>query len=572
MEDSRGESLSDISSTLDVIPYQKLVDLHYINKGGYGVVYRARHSDWRITVAVKCLQFDSPVGEGERNSLLKEAEVLHRARFSHIIPIFGICNEPEFMGIVTEYVTNGSLDHLLHQKETYPTLPWSLRLRILHEIALGVNFLHNMNPPLLHHDLKAQNILLDSEFHVKIADFGLSKWRRLTMSKSSGLKSPSTGGTIIYMAPEQYEPSKIKRADVKHDIYSYAIIMWEVLSRKQPFEDATNPMQIMFSVLQGSRPDTSEESLSQDIPYRETLLELMTSGWSKNPDERPSFTRCLMELEPVVRTFNEVTVLEDILQLKRGKMNSDSDLLSSGYTNKLNGDLKTHHICPVPEMVESMGPRSLRSHQEECCLPQPSQASQQPLQFNIFPTTDIANPNFLSSLKPQCEELNRISSIEFSLEDNLHRRSAEYQSNSFCKPGKGVPESEPDSGPGEFILQPSLTEFIFQGVAQQWIQNKREDIVSQMTEACLNQSLDGLIARDLIMREDYELIATKPTRTAKVRKLLDTCDNQGEDFAKVIVQKLKDNRQMGLQPFPDLSAVPSPVASGSFSSTNLKYK
>ena len=54
------------------------------------------------------------------------------------------------------------------KKIEYPDVPWPLRFRILHEIALGVNYLHNMNPPLLHHDLKTQNILLDNEFHVKV--------------------------------------------------------------------------------------------------------------------------------------------------------------------------------------------------------------------------------------------------------------------------------------------------------------------------------------------------------------------------------------------------------------------
>lgn len=93
------------------------------------------------------------------------------------------------------------------------------------------------------------------------------------------------------------------------------------------------------------------------------------------------------------------------------------------------------------------------------------------------------------------------------------------------------------------------------GIAQQWIQSKREDIVNQMTEACLNQSLDALLSRDLIMKEDYELIITKPTRTAKVRQLLDITDIQGEEFAKIIVQKLKDNKQMGLQPYPETLSV-----------------
>ncbi|MGH0150718.1 UNVERIFIED_CONTAM: hypothetical protein FKN15_032567, partial [Acipenser sinensis] len=233
----------------------------------------------------------------ERNSLLKEAEVLHKARFNYIIQIFGVCNEPEFFCIVTEYMSNGSLDQLLHGREIYPRLAWSLRLRILYEIALGVNFLHNMTPPLLHHDLKTQNILLDAEFHVKIADFGLSKWRQLSISKASGSKPPEMGGTVIYMPPEEYEPSSNRRADVKHDMYSYSIIMWEALSRKIPFEEATNPMQIMFSVLRGSRPDTSEDSLPFDIPSRDTLIELMTSGWATNPDVRLSFIRHTQNFE-----------------------------------------------------------------------------------------------------------------------------------------------------------------------------------------------------------------------------------------------------------------------------------
>lgn len=73
-----------------------------------------------------------------------------------------------------------------------------------------------------------------------------------------------------------------------------------------------------------------------------------------------------------------------------------------------------------------------------------------------------------------------------------------------------------------------------------------------MTEACLNQSLDALLSRFLLMKEDYELISTKPTRTSKVRQLLDTSDSQGEEFARIIIQKLKDNKQLGLQPYPDI--------------------
>lgn len=99
----------------------------------------------------------------------------------------------------------------------------------------------------------------------------------------------------------------------------------------------------------------------------------------------------------------------------------------------------------------------------------------------------------------------------------------------------------------DFVL-----ETIQQNVAHQWIQSKREEIIDQMTEACLNQSLDALLSRFLLMKEDYELISTKPTRTSKVRQLLDTSDSQGEEFARIIIQKLKDNKQLGLQPYPDI--------------------
>uniref|UniRef100_A0A8C1KUS3 non-specific serine/threonine protein kinase n=1 Tax=Cyprinus carpio TaxID=7962 RepID=A0A8C1KUS3_CYPCA len=317
-------NICSLTSTLPVIPYRKLTDLHYISKGGFGTVFRAQHSDWRTTVAIKCLKLDSPVGERERNCLLKEAEVLHKARFNHIIQIFGVCNEPEFFCIVTEYMTNGSLDEILLS---------NAQLRILYEIALGVNFLHNMTPPLLHHDLKTQNILMDGEYHVKIADFGLSKWRQLSITKGSSSKPAEMGGTVIYMPPEEYEPSKNRRADVKYDMYSYAIIMWEVLSRRIPYEEATNPMQIMFSVLRGSRPDTGLDSLPADIPSRETLINLMTCGWTTKPDERPSFLKCLIELEPMMRRFDEIDFLEAVLVVKRSKYMRPSSCCSSTQTN-----------------------------------------------------------------------------------------------------------------------------------------------------------------------------------------------------------------------------------------------
>lgn len=98
----------------------------------------------------------------ERVELLEEAKKMEMAKFRYVLPVYGICREP--VGLVMEYMETGSLENLLASEP----LPWDLRFRIVHETAVGMNFLHCMSPPLLHLDLKPANILLDAHYHVKV--------------------------------------------------------------------------------------------------------------------------------------------------------------------------------------------------------------------------------------------------------------------------------------------------------------------------------------------------------------------------------------------------------------------
>ncbi|XP_076780234.1 receptor-interacting serine/threonine-protein kinase 2 isoform X2 [Arvicanthis niloticus] len=480
-----------ICSALPPIPYHKLADLHYLSRGASGTVSSARHADWRVRVAVKHLHIHTPLLDSERNDILREAEILHKARFSYILPILGICNEPEFLGIVTEYMPNGSLNELLH----------------------------------------------------RIADFGLSKWRMMSLSQSRSYKSAPEGGTIIYMPPENYEPGQKSRASVKHDIYSYAVIMWEVLSRKQPFEEVTNPLQIMYSVSQGHRPDTSEENLPFDIPHRGLMISLIQSGWAQNPDERPSFLKCLIELEPILRTFEDITFLEAVIQLKKAKIQSASSTI---HLCDKKMDLSLNIPANHPPQEESCGSSLLSRNTGSPGTPRSLSAPQ--------------DKGFLSGGPQDCSSL------------KAHHCPGNHSWDGIVPVSQGAAFCDRRATSCSLaVISPLLVEKSLErpqaGIAQQWIQSKREAIVSQMTEACLNQSLDALLSRDLIMKEDYELISTKPTRTSKVRQLLDTSDIQGEEFAKVIVQKLKDNKQMGLQPYPEV-----PVVSKTPSSNFLQNK
>lgn len=98
----------------------------------------------------------------ERMELLEEAKKMEMAKFRYVLPVYGICREP--VGLVMEFMETGSLEKLLASQP----LPWELRFRVIHETAVGMNFLHCMSPPLLHLDLKPANILLDAHYHVKV--------------------------------------------------------------------------------------------------------------------------------------------------------------------------------------------------------------------------------------------------------------------------------------------------------------------------------------------------------------------------------------------------------------------
>ncbi|KAL2308831.1 hypothetical protein Nmel_001900 [Mimus melanotis] len=318
--------------------------------------------------------------------------------------------------------------------------------------------------------------------------------------------------------------------------------MWEVMSRKQPFEEVINPLQIMYSVSQGQRLDLSEGSLSMDIPHRGLIIRLMESGWAQNPDERPSFLKCIIDLEPVLRTFDEIAVLEAVILLKRSKSLYESQsIYKSG--KKANVEQISLNIPLNPEkptyssiQCDALPLRSIS--------PDTSKFKSIP-QYNIL--SSDGNSGCLHSLSSQSTDGNL--SVTQSAKLLVHPYSTVLSSDKSISDASSsascVLRSSPV--PSDFVLETAQ-----QNVAHQWIQSKREQIIDQMTEACLNQSLDALLSRFLLMKEDYELISTKPTRTSKVRQLLDTSDSQGEEFARIIVQKLKDNKQLGLQPYPDI--------------------
>ncbi|KAK5918704.1 hypothetical protein CgunFtcFv8_003442 [Champsocephalus gunnari] len=267
-----------------------------IGSGGFGQVYKVRHVQWKTWLAIKCppcLHMD----DKDRSELLEEAKKMEAAKFRYILPVYGICADPQ--GLVMEYMETGSLETLL---ATEP-LPWELRFRIIHETAVGMNFLHCMNPPLLHLDLKPANILLDAHYHVKISDFGLARWNGL--SRTDDISRDGFCGTIAYLPPESII-EKDRASDTKHDVYSFSIVIWGILTQKKPYQGENNILQIMVKVVKGVRPDLA--AVPRCRPSACTgFLSLMQRCWTTNPDARPSFQEITSEAEDLCSKPQEET-------------------------------------------------------------------------------------------------------------------------------------------------------------------------------------------------------------------------------------------------------------------------
>ncbi|XP_078251257.1 receptor-interacting serine/threonine-protein kinase 2-like [Rhinoraja longicauda] len=283
-----------------------LEGLKQIGRGGFGVVYRARHRVWRIQLAVKSMWMD----ESDDHGLLEEAKKLHKAQFEYILRLYGITElclkaGTKLLGLVTEFVENGSLENLIRLHE----VPLPLRLCFVYEIALGMNFLHNLNPALYHHDLKPANILLNKEYHIKICDFGLAKWRKFTSQNRNN--SPQNDGTISYMPPECFADINTRK-DTKVDVYSYGIVIWGILTCKTPYEYVRHSALIKSCICNGDRPDL------QQIPKHllescKPLIDLMKRCWAQNPNDRPPFSKCVNELEAEQRNDQELQQAVQVL-------------------------------------------------------------------------------------------------------------------------------------------------------------------------------------------------------------------------------------------------------------------
>ncbi|XP_057810336.1 leucine-rich repeat receptor protein kinase HPCA1-like isoform X2 [Salvia miltiorrhiza] len=197
-----------------------------IGSGGYGKVYRGTLVNGQL-VAIKRAQQGSTQGAMEFKT---EIELLSRVHHKNVVGLVGFCFDKGEQMLIYEYVTNGTLKDSLTGK-TGIRLDWSRRLRIALGAGRGVHYLHEQaNPPIIHRDIKSNNILLDERLNAKVADFGLSKSKPMSEQDKSHLTT-QVKGTMGYLDPEYYMTQQLTE---KSDVYSFGVVMLELLTSRTP--------------------------------------------------------------------------------------------------------------------------------------------------------------------------------------------------------------------------------------------------------------------------------------------------------------------------------------------------
>lgn len=230
----------------------------------------------KTTMAKKFGHTDSH--EKLKADFISEMRHLSTLRHPMITTVMGaVIDRKQEPMLVMEYMDYGSLHDVLHN-DTMP-LEGDLLLPILRDITQGIRFLHAANPQVIHGDLKAANILIDSKFRAKVADFGLSQKREVGAT-----------GTPFWMAPELLRGESENTA--ASDVYSFGMILYEVYSRKDPYQG-----ELLLEVIMGvMSPDIMKRPKMPDATPP-MVASIMEECLLDNPEARPTFTEMDLRLK-----------------------------------------------------------------------------------------------------------------------------------------------------------------------------------------------------------------------------------------------------------------------------------
>ncbi|GAV58915.1 Pkinase domain-containing protein/S_locus_glycop domain-containing protein/B_lectin domain-containing protein/PAN_2 domain-containing protein [Cephalotus follicularis] len=274
-----------------------------LGAGGFGAVYRGILVN-NAVVAVKQLE---GIEQGERQFRM-EVATISSTHHVNLVRLIGFCSEGRRRLLVYEFMKNGSLDNFLSEAEEQASkmLNWEYRFNIALGTARGITYLHEeCRDCIVHCDIKPENILLDENFNAKVSDFGLAK---LINQKEHRYKTlVSVRGTRGYLAPEWLSNFPITS---KSDVYSYGMVLLEIVSGRRNFEVSAETNWKKFSTWayeefenQNVEVIIDKRLAGQDVNMEQVVRAIQVSFWciQEQPSMRPMMGKVMQMLEGVMQ-------------------------------------------------------------------------------------------------------------------------------------------------------------------------------------------------------------------------------------------------------------------------------
>ncbi|XP_024446026.2 receptor-like serine/threonine-protein kinase ALE2 isoform X3 [Populus trichocarpa] len=327
-----------------------------LGEGGFGLVYSGVLEDG-TKVAVKVLKRNDQQGGRE---FLAEVEMLSRLHHRNLVKLIGICTEECSRSLVYELIANGSVESHLHGVDKESALNWDARIKIALGAARGLAYLHeDSSPRVIHRDFKSSNILLEHDFTPKVSDFGLA---RTALDEENRHISTQVMGTFGYVAPEYAMTGHLL---VKSDVYSYGVVLLELLTGRKPVDMSQPPGQ--ENLVAWARPFlTTKEgleviidpTLATDVPFDSVAKVAAIASMCVQPEvsHRPFMSEVVQALKLVSNECDEAKELDSRSSSQDLSIYMDAEVsaVSGQLRDSLRSQALVHNYDSEPDIERGL--------------------------------------------------------------------------------------------------------------------------------------------------------------------------------------------------------------------------